>query len=65
MAAVQPIPINTPNSATVEAAEVFALHERSTANRNKPRPARQYGRTRGENPGTRVAGSTNIAGGAA
>lgn len=58
MPATQPIPRNTPDPASQQAADVLALHNKSTDARVRT-PARwapkvQRSTARGENPGTRV-----------
>lgn len=58
MPAIQPIPRNAPDSRSIEAAAVLALHNRSTDARVRNpaswAPATRRGGVPGENPGRRV-----------
>lgn len=64
MALTQPIPRNAPNSRDTEAAEVLALHNKSTNGRLVPLRAVPYANVPGANAGTKVAGAANLNGGA-
>jgi hypothetical protein len=58
MPAIQPIPVNKPNTTADEAARVLALHNRSTDGRTRtPRwnPSVRRGAVAGENSGTKKA----------
>jgi RES domain-containing protein len=58
MPAIQPIPRNTPSSADRQAADVLALHNRSTDGRQRTparwNPPTQRSTATGENSGRRV-----------